>query len=123
MKRRGSANGNIPEFERFFFMNSTAHELSKDSVIDPVYSATRVQPEIPPSRTDYPWICGESEYVCYRLAELRANVKSARLRVGYPGEFRAPSRKAFFRGFFPGGEASFSASGVPVLSRNGSRWS
>lgn len=74
-----------------------AHERSRFAIIDPVYSVTSPRPR-PQTRVDRaPWLYGEAELECWRLQQLRARVKAARLNVGYPGVFHQACPHVTFR--------------------------
>lgn len=67
-------------------------------MIDPLYSAVAVTPaaDLAAGRPA-PWLYGEGELECWRLAVLRERVQAAELKVGYPGKFHTASGCASFR--------------------------
>ena len=75
---------------------SFAHRHSLSSQIDPLYSASKLQPEPDDDPHAAPWLYGELELECYRLERLRSLVEESRLKVGYPGEFHRHAEKIRF---------------------------
>ena len=76
---------------------SAAHRLSREVVIDPVYSVDTVSPE-PDARADGPpWLYGYGELETWQHQRLRRRVDRSLLHVNYPGVFHEPFAKASFR--------------------------
>ncbi len=99
---------------------STAHQRSASSVIDPLYSATRILPALDIDRNVAPWLYGENEFECWRLKQLRRQVEAVELKVGYPGEFHQPAERVWFRHPVSGEkELAFRASGKVTVRVDG----
>jgi hypothetical protein len=81
---------------------SRAHQRSHFAVIDPLYSATALNPAPLLKRDAAPWIYGEAELECWRLQVLRERMIAAKLNVGYPGVFHQALPKVSFRCAIPG---------------------
>lgn len=71
--------------------------MSAFAVIDPMYSAEGVSLGSDALPDDPPWLYGECEFECGRLAMLQSRVKAAGLNVGYPGDFHVASERVWFR--------------------------
>ncbi|WP_316794688.1 alpha-L-rhamnosidase C-terminal domain-containing protein [Pedobacter frigoris] len=78
------------------FGQSQAHSLSNYAIIDPAY---RSNIQFPQSEVinGTPWIYGYAELESWRLSVLRAAVKEAELKVGYPGVYHSPFRASSFQ--------------------------
>lgn len=77
------------------FGQSRAHALSSFAIIDPSYNA-RVNTPVEPVNRRYTWLYGPGELECFRLELLRRRTDSARLNVGYTGDFHKPYATATF---------------------------
>ncbi len=75
---------------------SLAHQKSKFTIIDPCYSSTSEMPKSSIRSNSVTWIYGPSELECYRLQLLRQRKDSAKLKVGYPGNYHSAYKSASF---------------------------
>lgn len=81
--------------------------------IDPAFRTDVPYPA--PASDTRPWLYPSGEYESFELARMRRDVERLRLRVGYPGFFRAPSPVAWFRfDGVPNAEIAFELSGKPT---------
>jgi len=76
---------------------SVAHEKSRFAVIDPTYSTAVKSPATNLKADGATWIYGPSELECWRLQVLMQRKNSAKLKVGYPGNFHVPFDTVSFR--------------------------
>lgn len=74
---------------------SLAHKASAYAIIDPAYNATVDKPARPIGQ-QFTWLYGPAELECYRLKLLRERKDSARLNVGYTGNFHDPFTEGSF---------------------------
>lgn len=96
---------------------SSAHRRSAAAIIDPAYSAEALFPSKPRQEN---WLYSRGEYEAFVLTKMRRVVKELRLFVGYPGVFRPPASRAFFRLDCPAaGEVVFSVRGRATASFDG----
>ncbi len=99
---------------------SIAHQRSISSVIDPLYSSTRLLPAPDIDHNAAPWLYGECEFECWRLKQLRRQVEAVELKVGYPGEFHQPAERVWFlHSVSEAGELIFRASGKVTVRVDG----
>jgi len=73
---------------------SQAHARSAYSIVDPLYMTGDLSTEL---NRNYPWIYGECEMECFLLKKMRQDTVKAKLRVGYPGEFKVPDERVWFK--------------------------
>jgi alpha-L-rhamnosidase len=76
---------------------SIAHDKSKFAVIDPSYRSDDKRPLSTINASAASWIYGPAELECWRLRLLMQRKDSAKLRVGYPGNYHIPGNSASFR--------------------------
>lgn len=82
---------------------SLAHRRSAFARIDPAAGIPELTES--PLRPDAaPWLYGDGELESFRLQILRRRAAEAKLKIGYPGEFHVPARRAMFRRRVEGGE-------------------
>lgn len=81
----------------FIQAQSTAHQSSEFSIIDPAYSNNTKVPASNIDNSKVPWIYGPAELECWRLQLLMQRKDSAKLKVGYPGVFHKPFVRGSFR--------------------------
>lgn len=79
------------------YAQSKAHQKSQFVVIDPAYSSTKSLPESKLQTNATTWIYGAAELETERLQLLMQRKDSAKLQVGYPGEYHQPFKNASFR--------------------------
>ena len=75
---------------------SFAHRLSaRSGGVDPCRGREFPEPERPR------WLYLRQEYECFMLARRRRETERLKLHVSYPGEFRTPWSRIWFRRYFP----------------------
>ncbi len=95
---------------------SPAHARSLDAIVDPAYSSARPWPSEGVSET---WLYPRAEFECFLLTQLRRDVATLKLNVGYPGEFHTPVATAWFRIFLQPGVLNLRVVGTPAASIDG----
>ncbi len=99
-------------------MLTIAHIRSRDSGIDPAYSAEHILPEPVPAE-EFPYLYAPEDFLSARLESMRRAVDTAKLKVGYPGKHREAARMLFFVTDYPGGPGKFRCPGTAALYCNG----
>ena len=73
---------------------SQAHTRSAYAIVDPLYTPDDVAAA---HKKSFLWIYGECEMECFLLKKMRLDTVKAKLRVEYPGEFKNPDERAWFK--------------------------